>query len=64
MENITKEKALAICQDEISVFVSNDENVPCYIRMKTDTAISFGHDRVVAVIDRDLAVALKTLLEK
>lgn len=59
-----KDLALSICRDGIFIDIPKDENCPCSIRIKTDEKVSFGHMYVAGIIDRDIATALKTLLNE
>lgn len=59
-----KDLALSICRDGIFINIPKDENCPCSIQIKTDEKVSFGRTYIAGIIDRDLAIALKTLLNE
>ena len=60
-KNITKEEALSLCRSLIDINILAT-NSPCIISFKGDSRL--GQDIITCNIDRDLALALKVLLEK
>lgn len=59
-----KDLALSICRDGIFINIPEDKNCLCSIRIKTDEKVSFGHTHIACIVDRDIATALKTLLNE
>lgn len=59
--------SLSICRDEIHLTIPEDENEPCYIKFRGDSKLCMKSASeptwVFGIIDRHLAIALKTVLD-